>query len=36
LFLGLIGCAFLVRYHRWKNKDTSEPDSTPPDHHQDW
>jgi len=36
LFLGLIGSAFFVRYHKKKNKETSEPPEMPSDKHQDW
>jgi hypothetical protein len=36
LFLGLIGSAYFVRYHRRKNRGTLEPPEMPPDKHQDW
>jgi len=36
LFLGLIGCAYFVRYRRSKNKDSQPPMETPDNHHQDW
>ena len=36
LFLGIMGSAYVVRYHRRKNRDDSEPPPTISDHHQDW
>jgi positive regulator of sigma E activity len=36
LFLGIIGCAYLVRYYRRKNKIPSEPHEITSDDHQDW
>ena len=36
LFMGLVGCAFFVRYHKKKNKAPSSPLEPPPDQHQDW
>jgi hypothetical protein len=36
LFLGIIGCANLVRYHRKKNKEILEPPETLSDYHKDW
>lgn len=36
LFLGLIGSAYFVRYHRSKNRDFQPPPESPPDHRQDW
>ncbi len=35
LFLGIIGCAYYVRYHRRKNKDISEPPRSLIDHDRD-
>lgn len=36
LFLGIIGCAYYVRFHRRKNKGLPEPPKSMPDHPQDW
>jgi uncharacterized membrane protein len=36
LFLGIMGSAYVVRYHRRKKRDNSEPPETMSDHHQDW
>ncbi len=35
LFLGIIGCAYYVRYHRRKNKEISGPLGSPKDRDQD-
>jgi positive regulator of sigma E activity len=36
LFLGIIGSALLVTYHKRKNKDIYSPPDMPADQHQDW
>ncbi len=35
LFLGIIGCAYFVRFHRRKNKEISGPLGTPTEHDPD-
>jgi hypothetical protein len=36
LFMGIIGSALFVSYHRKKNKDIYPPPEMPTDKHQDW
>jgi hypothetical protein len=36
LFMGLVGCAFYVRYTKRKNKRISPPMEMPEDQRQDW
>jgi hypothetical protein len=36
LFLGIIGSALFVQYHKKKTKDIFPPPEMPTDHHQDW
>jgi uncharacterized membrane protein len=36
LFLGIIGSAMFVQYHKKKNKDIYPPPEIPTDHHTDW
>jgi hypothetical protein len=36
LFMGIVGCAFYVRYSKKKKKGVTSPLEPPPDQHQDW
>ncbi len=36
LFMGIIGSAYLVRYHRNKNKEIPPPMEPPSDRYHDW